>query len=229
MNAAPRPPGLARSLRTRTQPLHARAERSGIVAELLHGRGSRAGYALLLRNLLPAYQRLEQALERTRDAPGLAALAQPALYRAARLAADLEQLAGDRWQDALPLLSAGQRYAAAVAAADEGTRERLVAHAYVRYLGDLSGGRVLGPLLARSLGLPPAALSFYDFPGIADPQRFKAAYRDAIDRSVSAPRAFDAVLAEAELAFRLNIEVSEAVQARVAGNAAVALADGAAA
>lgn len=229
MNAAPRPPSLSRALRMRTQPLHARAERSGIVAELLHGRGSRTGYALLLRNLLPAYQRLEQALERTRDSPGLGALAQPALYRAARLAADLERLAGDRWQDALPLLRAGQRYAAAVAAAGAGTGERLVAHAYVRYLGDLSGGRVLAPLLARSLGLPPAALSFYDFPGIADPDRFKAAYRDAIDRSVSAPPAIDAVLAEAEFAFRLNIEVSEAVQASVAGNGAAPLAGSAAA
>ena len=55
---------------------------------------------------------------------------------------------------------------------------RLIAHAYVRYLGDLSGGRIVGRILARSPGLGPEALSFYDFPGIADPDQ------DPLDRVI---------------------------------------------
>ena len=51
---------------------------------MLKGRASRDGYALFLRNLLPAYQALEEGLERDRSDPGVEALAQPALYRARR-------------------------------------------------------------------------------------------------------------------------------------------------
>jgi heme oxygenase len=49
-------------LREATADLHRRAERSGVIADLLHGRATRSGYALWLRNLLPAYRNLEAAL-----------------------------------------------------------------------------------------------------------------------------------------------------------------------
>jgi heme oxygenase len=216
----PIPEGLADALRRRTGELHARAERSGVVAELLHGRASRGGYALLLRNLQPAYEALEQGLERHRGAPALAGLARPPLYRAHALAADLAELAGPDWRAALPLLEAGAHYARCVAAAAEGRGERLAAHAYVRYLGDLSGGRILGPLLARSLGLPVAALTFYAFPGLDDPEAFRFEFRDALDRAGREMTDPAAVVEEAALAFRLNIAVSEAVQAALAPVAA---------
>jgi heme oxygenase len=80
-------PGLAKALRARTQDLHARVERAGMVRAILTGNASRPGYALLLRNLLPAYLALEAGLERHRAAlPGLAC---PDVYRAAAIAADL--------------------------------------------------------------------------------------------------------------------------------------------
>ncbi|MFZ5558102.1 MAG: heme oxygenase (biliverdin-producing) [Pseudomonadota bacterium] len=205
--------GLANALRQRTRALHAQAERTGVIRALLEGRATRYGYALLLRNLLPAYQHLEQGLEAHRLTPGIGGLAHAPLYRAAALAADLGELLGHDWSDALPLLPAGERYAQAVAAAADGRGERLAAHAYVRYLGDLNGGRVLKSLLERTLGLPASALSFYAFPGLPDLDRFKADYRDALDRAGTEFADFAAVVAEAELAFRLNIDISQAVQA----------------
>src|SRR5207237_3072297 len=56
-----------------------------------------------------------------------------------------------------------------------------ISHAYTRYLGDLSGGQIIKKILARSLALPPEALSFYEFPEIADIRRFKDAYRDVLE------------------------------------------------
>ena len=55
---------LANTLRERTQALHTRAERSGIINDVLRGKASRYGYALFLRNLLPAYRQMEAGLER---------------------------------------------------------------------------------------------------------------------------------------------------------------------
>jgi heme oxygenase len=204
---------LTEALRARTRELHCQAERSGIVQDLLAGRAGRAGYALLLRNLLPAYQALEEGLDRHRRGR-VGALVPAGLHRAGALAADLEAIAGGNWKEALPLLPAGAGYARRVrAAADGDDGWRLLGHAYVRYLGDLSGGQILSRLLARSLGLGPEALAFHAFPAIADPRAFKADWREAVDRAGAGPGEAATVIEEARAAFRLNIELSRAVQA----------------
>ena len=209
----------ADTLRERTRSLHVQAERSGIVHEILQGRVSRNGYALFLRNLLPAYEELERGLERHSEAPAVRALARPAVYRAPALRSDLAALCGLQWTASLPLLPAGARYARRVADAAAGDGARLIAHAYVRYLGDLNGGRALSRLLARFPGLEPAVLSFYRFPDIADLEGFKAAYRGDLDRAALEIADLAAVIEEAAVAFGLNIEVSEAVQAEVVSRA----------
>ena len=76
----------------------------------------------------------------------------------------------------------GRAYAGADTKAAEGDGARLIAHAYTRYLGDLSGGQILQRLLARSLELRPSELSFYDFPRFSDLDALKADYRKALDQ-----------------------------------------------
>lgn len=211
--SAPPSMGLAAALRARTRALHVRAERSGIVREVLAGRVSRHGYTLLLRNLMPAYVRLEEGLEQHRLAPGVHAFARPAVYRSEALAVDLEALCGPAWQSALPLLPAGTRYARQVASAAGGDGARLIAHAYTRYLGDLHGGQILRRILARSLGLGAQGLSFYDFPAIADADAFKIDFRAALDLAGVEIDDFAGVVDEAACAFEHNIAVSTAVLA----------------
>ena len=63
------PVSIVTALYLRTRNLHLEAERSGIIRELLRGNASRNGYILLLRNLLPAYQAMEQGLARHRKTP----------------------------------------------------------------------------------------------------------------------------------------------------------------
>ena len=113
-------PALADLLRERTRVLHTRAERSGVIADLLHGRATRRAHALLLRNLLPAYESLEQGLERHRSETRMAALAQPCVYRSAAIESDLRAVVGDAWAVELPLLPEAERYAARVRAAAAG-------------------------------------------------------------------------------------------------------------
>jgi heme oxygenase (biliverdin-producing, ferredoxin) len=206
------PGALSDAMRERTRSLHAEAERSGIVADIMHQRASRYGYALLLRNLLPVYARMERRLEGHRHATRLAGIARPEIYRAAAIAADLDILGGRGWRRSLPLLPAGERYARRIAVAARGNGARLAAHAYTRYLGDLSGGQILQRLLIRSLGLDGASLSFLDFSSLGDQAGFKAAYRAALDAAALAASDRAAVLDEAVLAFRLNIALSIAVQ-----------------
>lgn len=207
--------GLADALRDRTQVLHTRAERTGIVNRILRGVAERSGYVLLLRNLLPAYRALEAGLERHRLAPGVRCVAEPAVYRARAIQADLETLAGEAWEQSLALLPEGERYAGRISEVAERDAAGLVAHAYVRYLGDLNGGQVLRRILARSLGLQRRELAFYDFAKVPDLDALKAAYRRAFDRAGAELGDTAAILEEAANAFRLNIDLSRAVEGTV--------------
>jgi len=205
------------ALKERTRSLHVRAERSGIIADILNARVSRFGYALLLRNLLFAYQQLETGLDQHHLDPRLLAVARPEIYRCAALSSDLAHLYGDDWERVLPLLPAGERYGRRIMMVAEHARAGLVAHAYARYLGDLNGGQIMKRILVRSLGLKACCLGFYDFPLIGDIKAFKVDYRQAINRSAVATADVNSVVEESAVAFQLNIELSEAAQKAAAG------------
>lgn len=210
------PASIVTLLYLRTKTLHVEAERTGIIRDLLRGEASREGYIVLLRNLLPAYLAMEVGLERHRRSRGLGQLAAYRFDRATAIEADLVSLCGERWRQDVPLLAAGELYAARIAKAAEGDGAQLIAHAYTRYLGDLSGGQILQRLLARSLQLRPPELTFYDFPRFSDLEALKADYRRALDQAGTSFADGDAIVEEGALAFSHNIALSCAVQAAVA-------------
>lgn len=180
---------------------HARAERSGIIADILAGQATRFSVALLLRNLLPVYQ----ALDATRF--GL-----PPLRRSAAIQADLLVLVPGA---NLPLLAEATAYADLVREAAKGDGTRLIAHAYVRYLGDLYGGLIMKRRLLGCLGVLAGRLTFHDYPLIQDIRAFARAYREDLEMVVQ-EAVLDLVAAEAVTAFKLNIALSEAVRAKAA-------------
>ena len=202
--------GLADRMRSRTQALHARAEQSGFLAMLVSGRATRARYVLYLANLLTPYAVLERELQQYADTPRLGALADASVYRAAAIESDLDAIAGIGWRVAVPVLAEAERYAERVSSAARNGGERLIAHAYTRYLGDLNGGRILGQLLRRSLGLEEDSLSFYRFQ-VSDLDALRARYRAAIDAAGVSLTDEQAVVEEAALAFESNIDLSRAV------------------
>ncbi|MET0676473.1 MAG: biliverdin-producing heme oxygenase, partial [Bradyrhizobium sp.] len=139
-------------------------------------------------------------------------MVRPELDRASAIESDLRVISDIYPISDLPDLPESIRYADAIRQASEGTGVRLIAHAYARYLGDLSGGQILRKLIQRSLDLPPAALTFYDFPKIPDIAAFKADYRSAIERAGDELGDFGSVVDEGARAFELNIELSVALQ-----------------
>lgn len=219
------PASVVTALYLRTRALHLEAERTGIIRDLLRGEASRDGYVLLLRNLLPAYQAMEHGLDSQRGSALLGAIADYRLARAAAIESDLAALCGARWRHDFPVLAAGKLYASRVQEAAQGNGARLIAHAYTRYLGDLSGGQILQRLLARTLELRPAELSFYDFPDFSDLDALKADYRKALDQAGALAADPDAVIEEGAVAFSLNIDLSCAVQSMARGGSSVTAAE----
>ncbi len=102
---------------------------------------------------------------------------------------------------------AGSRYRDRLLSAD---LPMLVAHAYVRYLGDLNGGQRLRRLLTEALHLDSDSLSFYRFDAITDLESCIQQLRHAIDRGVASDD-HGRVVEEAARAFEFNILLAEAV------------------
>lgn len=213
--------GIVASLYVRTRELHLQAEQSGIIADILRGEASRDGYILLLRNLHAAYTAMEHGLARHHQTPGLDRVSAYRFDRAGAIAADLDALCGVNWPCAIPLLPAAENYADVIAQAAEGDGSRLIAHAYTRYLGDLSGGQIVQKLLAKSMQLRPEQLSMFDFTGFPDPAALKSEYRHALEHAGAVVADPDLVVEEGATAFTLNIALSVAVKRFVAETVSV--------
>ena len=93
--------------------------------------------------------------------------------------------------------------------------ELLVAHAYVRYLGDLSGGQILRRIVAESMDAPTA---FYQFGSPENAQALRAAFRQGLDRMELDAETSEAVVAEAVAAFERHLKLFD----ELAANAEVA-------
>ncbi len=205
-------PGLAGRLRAETQTLHTQVERSPFMAALIKGRMGLQGYSLLLRNLYPVYAELEAGLARHARLPALAPLYQPRLFRAQAIARDLQALCGAGWEAGLAVLAPAERYRQRLHELARSRPALLGAHAYVRYLGDLSGGQLLSGIVARSLQLPPGqGLSFYDFGDQAQVAALAAAFRAGLDAVAADEDAAQALVDEAKAAFELHAQLFEAL------------------
>ena len=138
--------------------LHGVAEKSGLMADLLHDRLSLRDYTVLLQNLQAIYAVLEGGLPPQIDRQELDF--RP-LYRSAAIAQDLAYLKPE--SDA-KLCEASGRYVARLEELSASDSLLLLAHAYVRYLGDLHGGQLLRRCVMRLLKTDGVkGLDFYDF------------------------------------------------------------------
>lgn len=200
-------PPLSVRLREETREAHRAAERSLFLRRLLRGELTREAYAGYLAALTRVYAALEAGLRRHCELPELAPLHWPALWRGEALAHDLAALLGPEWRAAVSRDMAAETYVARLTALAAREPWLLVAHAYTRYLGDLSGGQILRGAVAR---LAPEAVAFYDFPQLADVELARRSFRARLDALPLGPRAESEVVAEARVAFALNAELLDA-------------------
>lgn len=203
---------LAVLLRERTAEAHRSAERVPFVTALLRGEIDRSTYASFLARLHDPYAALEAGLRRHRSHPVLRQIYFPELERRAAIERDLDHLHDGTWSGAFARTPAARAYADRIHDLAEQEPELLVAHAYTRYLGDLSGGQVMARQLRKHLGIEgEAGLEFFSFPGVPDVDAFKVRYRAALDCLPLDASCSDAVVAEAQRAFAFNQAIAEEV------------------
>jgi heme oxygenase len=82
----------------------------------------------------------------------------------------------------------------------------LVAHAYTRYMGDLSGGQILKKIAKESMGLNEGdGTAFYEFDDIRNHGEFKKRYREALDTLPVDAATAERIVEEANASFHMNM------------------------
>jgi len=194
---------LSAALRAGTRQDHEAAERSTFVEHLVGGTLPLAGYVDLAAQQHAVYTALEAAGDRLVAAGTHGDLVFAELVRVPAIEADLTHLLGDDWRAQVRVLPATAAYVARLEEVGDDL-PRYAAHAYTRYLGDLSGGQILKRMIERHHGLSGEGVSFYDFPQIHKLKPFKDVYRERLDALDLTPAQRDEVVEEARVAFRLN-------------------------
>uniref|UniRef100_A0A3Q2U9L3 Heme oxygenase n=1 Tax=Fundulus heteroclitus TaxID=8078 RepID=A0A3Q2U9L3_FUNHE len=213
---------LSEQIKEVTKESHVRAENTELMLSFQRGQVTLPQYKLLLCSLYEIYQALEEELDRNSNHPAVAPIYFPAeLARLKSIETDLEYFYGPAWREKIVVPAATQRYCHRLRQIGKENPEYLVAHAYTRYLGDLSGGQVLGRIAQKSMGLKSSeGLSFFAFPGVSSPNLFKQLYRGRMNSVELTAEERSGVLEEAVRAFELNIQVFDGLQKMlsVAGN-----------
>ena len=204
---------LATQLREGTSKSHSMAENVSFVKSFLGGVIDKESYKKLVSNLYFVYVAIEDAMEKNKNHECIKPIFFIELNRRESLEQDLTFYYGEDWKDKISPSPATQAYVQRINTISENKPELLVAHAYTRYLGDLSGGQILKKIAQRAMNLKDnKGLAFYDFDAIEDEQNFKQNYKKALDNLPLSANDTSKIIAEANVSFNLNMKMFQELE-----------------
>ncbi|NWX90295.1 HMOX2 oxygenase, partial [Nothoprocta pentlandii] len=209
------PTDLSELLKKGTKESHDRATNTQFVKDFLKGRIKKEVFKLATVALYFTYSALEEEMDRNKDNPVFAPLYFPLeLHRREALVKDIEYFYGEDWKEKIQCSEATQQYVDRIRHVGQHEPELLVAHAYTRYMGDLSGGQVLKKVAQRALKLPTTeeGIQFYMFENISNAQQFKQLYRARMNALDLDKNTKERIVEEANRAFKLNMQVFDELE-----------------
>jgi heme oxygenase (biliverdin-producing, ferredoxin) len=215
---------LATMLREGTKKSHTMAENTGFIACFLKGTVEKNSYRKLVANLYFVYAAMEEEFEKHKDHPVLSKIYFPILNRKGALERDLAYYFGSGWRDQVAPSPVTQEYVARLHEVATQQPELMVAHAYTRYLGDLSGGQILKKIAVNGMNLTEGnGTNFYEFDAIDDERAFKTIYRAAMDDLPVDEAMAQKIVDEANDAFHMNMKMFKELEGNLVKAIGVAL------
>ena len=203
----------SKELKIGTKKSHSAAENTTFVASFLRGVVSKESYKKLVSDLYFVYSAMEEEVENLKDHPIIGQIQLSDLNRVNALEQDLRFYYGPIWRSLVTPSEACNQYVNRIREVAKNEPELLVGHHYTRYLGDLSGGQILKGIAKKALALGDGqGLKFYDFEKIEDPKAYKAGYRGILDGLPITEHQANAIIVEANYAFRLNMYMFDTLE-----------------
>ena len=198
---------LAVELKTGTKRSHTAAENTKFVGSFLRGVVSEENYRTLIKDFYFVYSAIEEEMERLKDNEYIAPIYFKELNRVEQLKMDVRYYYGPNWRGIIQPSESAIQYVERIHEVAEDNPKLLVGHHYTRYLGDLSGGQILKGIAEKALNLREGeGLKFYEF-DIDDKKAYKDTYRSALNTIPLDQGQIDAIIAEANYAFKLNMDL----------------------
>ena len=196
-----------------TKKSHSAAENTSFVASFLRGVVSKESYKKLVCDLYFVYSAMEEEVDNLKDHPIVGHINLSDLNRVESLERDLRYYYGPIWRSLIDPSEACENYVNRIREVAKNEPELLVGHHYTRYLGDLSGGQILKGIAEKALALGDGqGLKFYDFEKIEDAKAYKAGYRGILDGLPITEHQANAIIVEANYAFRLNMYMFDTLE-----------------
>ena len=203
----------SKELKIGTKKSHSAAENTSFVRSFLRGVVSKESYKKLVSDLYFVYSAMEEEVEKLKDHPIIGQLQLSDLKRVDALEQDLRFFYGPIWRSLVTPSEACNQYVNRIREVAKNEPELLVGHHYTRYLGDLSGGQILKGIAEKAMELGDGqGLKFYDFEKIEDPKAYKAGYRGILDGLPITEHQANAIIVEANYAFRLNMYMFDTLE-----------------
>ena len=203
----------SKELKIGTKKSHSAAENTTFVASFLRGVVSKESYKKLVSDLYFVYSAMEEEVEKLKDHPIIGQIQLSDLNRVNALEQDLRFYYGPIWRSIITPSEACNQYVNRIREVAKNEPELLVGHHYTRYLGDLSGGQILKGIAEKALALGDGqGLKFYDFEKIEDTKAYKAGYRGILDGLPITEHQANAIIVEANYAFRLNMYMFDTLE-----------------
>ena len=203
----------AKQLKEGTKKSHSAAENTTFVKSFLRGVVNKESYRALVNDLYFVYCALEEEVSNLKDHPVVGNLQLSDLERKDALEMDLRYYYGPIWRSLIKPSEACERYVNRIHEVAKNEPELLVGHHYTRYLGDLSGGQILKGIAQKAMELGDGqGLKFYDFEKIEDTKAYKAGYRGILNDLPIDQHQADAIIVEANYAFRLNMYMFDTLE-----------------
>jgi len=132
------------------------------------------------------------------------------LRRLSTLEEDMAYFHGPNWRESIRASPATQRYCERIRKVGSTNPTLLLGHQYSRYVGDLFGGQMMGGMAVKSLDLQGGAgTSFYSFKDIDDTKGFTDTWYSTLNKLELSEAEKQAIVDEANVVFRLNIDLFE--------------------
>jgi heme oxygenase len=185
---------------------HSKAEKSNFIQAMFRGQLTKEAYIANLEAMLHLYTALEAELEKHKEDKNVSKIFYPELFRKKSLEQDLYFFGGDTYTLGSPSKNT-KKYTNWLEDISKSSPKNLISHAYVRYLGDLSGGQILGKIIRKTFTLQEGVGDlFYTF-AINDIDQFKNLYRSQLDSLDITEQEKQGLLHEVKIAFQMNGEI----------------------
>lgn len=186
--------------------IHSMADSSTVAQDMQEAKTTLDDMKKITAGLYYIYSILEEAIEQNKENIYVSKIYYPELFRVKAIEEDLEFYFGSSWQEQIYPTVAIQLYISRIKYVAKTNPMLLIAHAYVRYMGDLSGGQMIKQMIREALNLENGkGTQFYEFEKISDIIAFKKQYRASLDTLELTQSQIQAIIGEANLGFLYNV------------------------